>query len=522
MKIKLPPTAGSLTRAVAIFAVLTATMFVLLTESAQAVPSYARRYGVECSTCHTMWGALNGPGTTFKLSGYRALNGRDLKPVADDIEISKGVSIPSTLPLSFITGVGVDSRSEKREGSGGNVNSNGTSLALEDASIFMTSPLGKHLSAFVEFPMYETRAWEFTPTGNFEARYNTTPGRNIKFSTESPTFEVAKFFWNNALGDSAPRDSVNLLAGITHLPLAYASGKVRLSVNQYLVYERTALDLISPRRLNDGVFAGDANDNLFRLSEPQVMSEVYGMLTFGKPVSDVAKSDTFWGEYHLGITNGANAKAANRSQKDVYGRWVMRWYGQSVGVFGFHSGDIYGDDLRTTASAGVNTATGTGIMSGAQVSNRVSRWGPDFTLSLAPFGIPAVSLANQIMYNSESNPTGFGQEFKWKGGFHQLGWQVSKTDAAYVRYDWINGNAFNDTASTVNGVTGITNSKPKERDWVLGWQHLYDQNIKLVAEFRHHVFEDTATGAVIPTLGVATNPARLTDNGFTLRAMFGF
>jgi hypothetical protein len=270
------------------------------------------------------------------------------------------------------------------------------------------------------------------------------------------------------------------------------------------------------------VFNGYANDNLFRLSEPQVMAEVYGMLTFGKPVTDVAKSDTFWGEYHLGITNGSNAKAANRSQKDVYGRWVMRWYGQSLGVFAFRSGDIYGDDLRTTASAGVNTIGGTGIMSGSQDANKVSRWGPDFTLSLAPFGVPAISLANQIMYNSESNPTGFGQEFKWKGGFHQLGWQVSKTNAAYVRYDWLRGDAFNDTASTVNGVTGITRSTPKEHDWVLGWQHLYDQNIKLVGEFRHHVFDDTATGALIPTLGVATNPARLTDNGFTLRVMFGF
>ena len=522
MKIKLPGSAGSHARTVAAFAVLTATLFTVLTENASAVPSYSRRYGVECSTCHTMWGSLNGAGTTFKLSGYRAINGRDLKPVSDDVEISKGVSIPSTLPLSFITGVGIDSRSEKREVGGASVTSNGTSLALMDASIFMTSPLGKHLSAFVEFPMYETRAWEFTPTGNYEARYNTAPGRNIKFGTESPTFEVAKFFWNNALGDSAPRDSVNLLAGITHLPLAYASGKVRLSVNQYLVYERTALDLISPRKLKDGVFNGDPNDNLFRLSEPQVMAEVYGMLTFGKPVGDVAKSNTFWGEYHLGITNGTNAKAANKQSKDTYARWVMRWYGQSLGVFAFRSGDIYGDDLRTFASTGVNTIGGSGIMSGSQNVNKVSRWGPDFTLSLAPFGVPAVSLANQVLYNSESNPTGFGQEFKWRGGFHQLGWQVSKTNAAYVRYDWLRGNAFNDTASTVNGATGITRSTPKESDWVLGWQHLYDQNIKLVGEFRHHIFEDTASGGVIPTLGVATNPARLVDNGFTLRAMFGF
>jgi hypothetical protein len=498
------------------------TLWLLLEPSAWAVPSYSRRYGVECSTCHTMWGSLNGAGATFRLSGYRAIFGKPMKPEVEDTEISKGVTIPATLPLSFITGVGVDSRSEKREVTGGSsVTSNGSTLALEDASIFMTSPLGEHLSTFVEFPMYETRAWEFTPTGNFEARYNTNPGRQIQFGTESPAFEVAKFFWNNLLGDTAPRDSVNLLAGITHLPMGYPTGKVRLSVNQYLVYERTALDLISPRAVKDGVVAGDSNDFLFRLSEPQILAEVNGMLTFGKSLGEAAKRDTFWAEYHLGVTNGSNAKADNNTQKDVYGRWVMRWYNQTLGFFGIRSADAYSDNLRTTGSTGVNTVGGTGIMSGAQDPNKTRRFGPDLTLSLVPFGIP-VWLENAVMYNSESNPTGFGQEFKWKGGLHQLNWQISKTSMTYARLDWLKGDAFNDTALTVNGNTGITNSTPKEHDWILGYQHLYEQNIKLVAEFRHHTFEDTATGPVIPTLGVATNPAKLSDNGFTLRAMFGF
>ena len=245
-------------------------VLLLFSSSAWAVPSYSRRYGMECSGCHTMWGALNGAGVTFRLSGYRAIYGKPLTPIVDDTEISKGVTIPATLPLSFITGVGIDSRKEKREASGTSAHTTGTTLALEDASIFMTSPLGEHLSAFVEFPMYETRAWEFTPTGNFEARYNVT-GRQNKFNTESPTFEVAKFFWNNPFGSTATsRDSFNLLAGITHPPLAYAPGKVRLAVNQYLIYERTALTLLSPRFV-DGVLGGAENDTVFRLSEPQVL-----------------------------------------------------------------------------------------------------------------------------------------------------------------------------------------------------------------------------------------------------------
>lgn len=510
MKTKLSPGA----RNIVALAVLTATSMALLTESAWAVPSYSRRYGVECSTCHTMWGSLNGAGATFRLSGYRAIFGKDLKPVSEDIEVSKGVTIPTTLPLSFVTGVGIDSRTEKRQSDHGtSITSKGSSIALEDASIFMTSPLGQHLSTFVEFPMYETKAWEFTPLGRAEAN-NPAANRHVQFVAENPGFEVAKFFWNNLLGDSAPRDSVNLEAGITHLPLGYPSGKVRLSVNQYLIYERRALDLISPK--NVGAMLGSADEYAFRLGEPQIQTEVFGMLTFGKPVTDVAKRDTFWAEYHLGVTNGSNGKADNNTQKDIYGRWVMRYFNQSLGFSGFHSGDQYDDTLRTNATntGGVDS---TGIMSGKQDVNRSNRLGIDMTLSLLPIGVP-VWLENQFMSNNESNPTGYGKEFKWKGGFHQLNWQPNKTNMVYGRYDWIKGDNINDTAvvSSVTGLNGITNATPSEKDFILGWQHLVDQNVKFVTEFRHHAFEDKATSTSQPSI------AKLTDDGFTARMMFGF
>src|SRR6266536_5432688 len=262
---------------------LVITLLTVFAPDASAVPSYSRRYGMECQGCHTVWGALNGAGVTFRLSGYRAINGNDLTPISEDIEIAKGVSIPTTLPLSFVTGVGYDQRNEKRTASDGTTNTaRGSSLALEDASIVMTSPLGKYFSAFVEFPMYETKAWEFTPTGKFEAN-DTSRSHKIQFETEKPTFEVAKFWFNNIAGDSLPRDSLNVLAGITHLPNGYASGKVRLSVNQYLIYKLRSLAYITTN--NRGNMIGDSDDSLFKLGEPQIIAEINGMLTFGKPVT---------------------------------------------------------------------------------------------------------------------------------------------------------------------------------------------------------------------------------------------
>jgi hypothetical protein len=110
----------------------------------------------------------------------------------------------------------------------------------------------------------------------------------------------------------------------------------------------------------------------------------------------------------------------------------------------------------------------------------------------------------------------------WKGGFHQINYRPTSTQALYVRYDYITGDAYDDTSVVLNGNRGITRSTPKENDWIFGYQRMIHEHVKWVFEYRHHQFDDTARGAVIPTLGVATNPARLTDDGFTLKCMFGF
>src|SRR5512141_1325277 len=178
-----------------------ATSSLLFPSRALAVPSYAREFGVSCTGCHTMWGSLNVAGATFRLSGYRAMNGKDLTPTEKPIELANGaLTLPGTFPASLITGVAVESRREDRSDTTGvHTVSNGTHITIADASIFLTAPLGKHLSFFIEFPLFESKAWEFTPTGPGEA--NAHPLGPTALRTESPVFEVAKFWWNNLLGD---------------------------------------------------------------------------------------------------------------------------------------------------------------------------------------------------------------------------------------------------------------------------------------------------------------------------------
>jgi hypothetical protein len=520
-------------RAVVAAAVAIATL-VLLVPSAEAVPSYTRRYGLECSSCHTMWGSLNAAGVTFRLSGYRAMFGKDLVPLSPDIDVGAGVfAIPTTLPLSFITGFGGDWRTEKREPSDGTIfRRTASSLNVEDASIFLTGPIGKHFSVFAEFPMFENKGWEFTPTGPAEANDHTQV-RQFQFESESPAFEVAKFWFNNLLGEALlPRDSFNALVGITHLPLPYSPGKVRLSVNQYLVYERRALDLISPS-LPGSFLPGDSNDKLFRLSEPQALAEINGMVVpVGSP-TDTSKRETFWLEYHLGMSNGSAVLADNNNAKDVYGRLVGRYYGQSLGVFGYFSPDTYDDTLRKGSAITCGSGTAlefpnlgncfdlglvdpasllplTGIMNPANpfAKNELAKIGVDWTFSLVPFNIP-FSLDNQVMWSRESNTTLFGVPFTWVGGFHQLNWFIAKEAVAYARFDWIQGKEFNDVP-----FGGVTDVKPREWDVVAGVQYLVFQNAKLTGEFRHHVFSDQIFKDV--------RQAKLIDDGGTVRVSLGF
>lgn len=139
---------------------------------------------------------------------------------------------------------------------------------------------------------------------------------------------------------------------------------------------------------------------------------------------------------------------------------------------------------------------------GGHSKNSASRLGIDATLSLAAINVP-VWLENQYMTNKESNPTGYGKEFKWQGGFHQLNWQISKKAITYARYDWIKGDSFND---------GTTQANPSETDVVAGFQYLIQQNVKFIAEYRHDVFEDKATAP----------KSSITSDAYTTRVMVGF
>jgi hypothetical protein len=208
-------------------------------------------------------------------------------------------------------------------------------------------------------------------------------------------------------------------------------------------------------------------------------------------------------EYHLGVTNGSNKDSDPNTEKDLFGRVALRGWGQSFGIFGYWSPDIYSDDLRS----GGSIAAG-GIFSGLSRRNTASSLGPDVKLSLDPWQYP-IWLDTQVLFNHERNPTSFEKRFNWWGGFTQLNWKPLKSLIAYGRYDWLTGDRFDDTA--VGGVTGPV--KPREWAVVGGLQWYVLENLRLIAEYSHHDFLNSASGP---------SQQKVEGEFFTLRAALAY
>src|SRR5260370_26391389 len=53
------------------------TAYSLAVHKTEAIPAFARKYGLRCSACHTVWPELSAFGQRFKDNGYQLGNDRD-------------------------------------------------------------------------------------------------------------------------------------------------------------------------------------------------------------------------------------------------------------------------------------------------------------------------------------------------------------------------------------------------------------------------------------------------------------
>jgi hypothetical protein len=105
-------------------------------QEADAVPSFARKYGTNCSACHTAWPMLNATGRAFKENGYRFPGVQD-----KDRAISDTLYLDKTFPVSAV--LTARPYDEKKSG-------NRKLRALHEAELIAAGILYKNVSGFLE------------------------------------------------------------------------------------------------------------------------------------------------------------------------------------------------------------------------------------------------------------------------------------------------------------------------------------------------------------------------------------
>jgi hypothetical protein len=133
-------------------AAVSAWLFLLWTPTAQAVPSFARQSGMDCTTCHMSWLELTNIGRRFKLGGYQLT-----KSMPDDAARPLlTLRFDENAPLIPLAGMLQVSNSHVA-----NTKTTGTdpaadfahtdSIVLQQASLFLNGKLADHVGCFCQW-----------------------------------------------------------------------------------------------------------------------------------------------------------------------------------------------------------------------------------------------------------------------------------------------------------------------------------------------------------------------------------
>jgi hypothetical protein len=128
-----------------IVSVLLASSFTLASFTAEAVPSFARETGKNCSYCHNAWPQLNKKGRSFKELGYR-LPDRDLMSYKDIAE-------EGHIPISAVIVARPYDKKDSQE--------EANMRALHEVEVIAAGAIGKHWSGFFELEAEDEAQNEF-------------------------------------------------------------------------------------------------------------------------------------------------------------------------------------------------------------------------------------------------------------------------------------------------------------------------------------------------------------------------
>ena len=159
------------------FLILVIFVAVLFPSTSEAIPAFARKTNMACSSCHTAWPALNAFGRQYKEHGYRF--GHLEVP---NKTISKDLKWDESLPVSVML---VSRPYDKKKDGETKIR------ALHEVELMIAGPMGEKFSSFFEIEAED----EFTNGLGLDVgipaavlTYNHNESANLQFSLASNTF----------------------------------------------------------------------------------------------------------------------------------------------------------------------------------------------------------------------------------------------------------------------------------------------------------------------------------------------
>lgn len=206
-------------------------------EVAGAVPAFARKGKISCSTCHSAWPALNAFGRQYKEHGYRLGHLE-----APNKTISEDLKWDEVLPISVL----LVARPYDKKDSGEAKN-----RALHEVELMVAGPMGEKMSGFIELEAEDEENFE-SGVHSAALTYNHDEAAHIQFSWGNITWFDPYNSYNDHMRMTRGRNSVvdNEFGGADN------AGTIRHARQNVAVYGRP-----SPNLFYAIGFSGDAKDS---------------------------------------------------------------------------------------------------------------------------------------------------------------------------------------------------------------------------------------------------------------------
>jgi hypothetical protein len=470
------------------------SLFIILacSQPANALPAFARKYGLRCSACHETWPILNNFGLKFRDNGYQIMNDRDapiwqnpgywpvtfrITPIwhrvssTSDVDTYTGVSstaLYGTTAIERITSSGFDL-------SGLDFHTGGT---LEKNISFYVLPSSDPTATFhfetvmARFDNLFNSPWLNIKVGRFELNNLLSEKRMVQLTGNGGIYQTYHFIpvgdgnifgqlGDNQLGMEYVGHSVNDRTRVSAALLSSNDGNVNLTLGSnsysgYFTFDQ-AIDAgkMDVQRLGAYAFVGDA--------------ATYYRTSGGVPIpgSGIGNKNFyrigFTGQFYFGEHFDVNLVTQHG--------WDNAWFGQG-----------YGNAVATDGNGGV-TCTGPAGSSGCPPNNTPG--------SVLPVGAQAPSWNG---YTIEARYI-YSPQLIFIGEFEAERMSQQANGAGY----------------TGMGPTGIIGQAPSNLgninnyDFLIRYNPFMTNRAGMALQSEFNLFHQIGTGPASPATGLGTN-----------------